>query len=138
MSGRVVVTGLDELIAALDKAPREIRTEGMAIVRDTTEAAATELRQEYGRKTGNLASRVGTTYPSTTLLVGIVRSAARHAHLYEFGTRQRRTSSGANRGAMPKADPQITSVVAPRHRRNMYDKLIQMLRGMGLFEVSES
>ncbi len=138
MSGRVQVTGLDELIAALHTASADVRTEGMSIVRDATEGAANEIRQAYPRKTGTLARRVGTTYPSSTLLVGIVRSAAPHSHLYEFGTRQRRTASGANRGAMPAANPEITPVIAARRRRLMVDQLIDMVRARGMFEVSET
>lgn len=136
MSGRVQVTGLDELMKAMHDAPVEIRTEAMSIVRDETESAATEIKQEYVRKTGTLAARVATSYPSSTTLVGIVRSAAPHSHIYEFGTKQRRTKSGANRGVMPANE--VTPVVATRHRRRMYDRLIAMLRGIGLFEVTET
>lgn len=138
MSGRVVVTGLTELIQALQHASDGARTEGMQIVREETEGAAAEIRQALPRKTGDMVSRVQTTYPSSTVLVGIVRSASPHSHLVEFGTRQRRTASGANRGAMPKANPQITPVIAAKHRTRMYERLMEMLRRTGLFEVTQS
>lgn len=133
MSGRVVVTGLRELIAQFDAAPREMRDQGMVIVREETEQAAKDIAAQYPRKTGNLKSRVRTSYPASNVLVGVVRSAAPHSHLYEFGTRQRATRSGANRGRMP--GDSVTPVIAQSRRRRMYRRLAELLRLQG-FEVT--
>jgi len=63
-------------------------------------------------KTGNLADSIGVEKPSVAKanMVGEVtvgpRRSSRYkgfaAHLVEYGTRQRKTRSGANRGSMPR------------------------------------
>ena len=125
--------GLDELIQQLTDAPQHIRDEGMVIVREETEGAAAEIVAALPRKTGTLAKRVKTSYPSSTLLVGLVQSTAPHAHLYEFGTKQRSTKAGANRGISGphKTTPQI----AQKRRERMYRRLREMVTRMG-FQVS--
>lgn len=61
-------------------------------------------------KTGHLADSVGTEKPGMTRAteIGEVRVGPRrgrfmgnHGHLVEYGTRNRATKTGANRGAMP-------------------------------------
>lgn len=123
--------GLDALIRTLTEAPEAIREEGMAIVRETTEGAASEMAHRYTVQTGTLQRRVRTSYPSSRILVGIAQSTAPHAHLYEFGTRARRTASGANRGVMPAASPAVVVPIAQRWRARMYARLAAMLRDRG-------
>lgn len=135
MSVKLTLDGFDELIGELTRAPQEMRAEGMGIVREETEGAAAEIRNQYHTKTGTLAKRVETEYPSTQVLVGIVRSRAPHAHLYEFGTQKRQTNSGANRGTMPAALPAVTVPIARRRRLRMIRRLADMLTRKG-FEVS--
>lgn len=137
MSGRVQMTGLDALMRELTNAPEDIRTEARAIVREATEGAASEMAHRYPvGKTGTLRRRVRTSYPSSVALVGIAQNAAPHSHLYEFGTRQRQTSRGANRGSMPEARPEIVVPIAQKHRARMFDRLVDMLQRRG-FQVSE-
>jgi hypothetical protein len=132
----VDLAGFEALIEELRNAPKEIRDEAMEIVRDTTEAAATEIRSAYPKVTGNLASRIRTSYPASGILAGIVMSTAPHSHLYEWGTRQRMTASGANRGKMPRPKQDVTPPIAIRHRRRMYERLIDMLRAKG-FQIGD-
>ncbi len=129
MSMGVRLDGLDALIRQLSDEPAAVRADGMAIVREETEGAAAEIVQAYPAKTGNLRSRVKTYYPSTTLLVGVVRSAAPHSHLFEFGTGQRQNRRGANRGRMPV--DKVTPVIAQRRRERMVRRLADMMRGRG-------
>lgn len=131
MSSAVRLDGFDDLIRQLTAAPQQIREQGMVIVKEETEGAATEIALRYPTRSGTLARRVRTEYPSSTVLVGIVRSAAPHAHLVEFGTKPRQTSTGANRGVMPAANPAITVPIARKRRERMYHRLAEMLRGMG-------
>lgn len=130
-----MMTGMNELIASLHSASQDVRDDGMRIVREEVEAAAEEIRRSYPATggTGKLRARVKTEYPSSTLLVGVVKSAAPHSHIYEFGTKLRQTASGANRGVMPSRE--ITPKIAQRHRSRMYERLIQMVRAIG-FEVT--
>jgi hypothetical protein len=133
----VDLAGFEALIAELRNAPEDIRADAMAIVRETTEAAAQEIREAYPKgPTGNLKSRVKTYYPSESVLAGIVRSTAPHSHLYEFGTRERKTKTGANRGRMPRPSPEVTPPIAIRHRASMFTQLVAMLRGKG-FEIAD-
>ena len=134
MSASVRWSGFSEFLREFGSIPERLKSEGMGIVVEETEGAANEIRQAYPRVTGTLAKRVRTSYPSTSILVGLVRSQAPHAHLYEFGTRQRRTSKGANRGVMPAANPAVVVPIARRRRSRMARRMVDMLRRMG-FQV---
>jgi hypothetical protein len=139
MSAEIRWEGFDELIAQLTSAPAEIRAEGMTILREETEGCAQEIRNAYAQhsKSGKLERGVGTEFPSTSVLVGIVRSKARHSHLFEFGTKQRRTSSGANRGVMPAVNPAVVVPIARRRRERMLTRLMEMMKRRG-FQVTRS
>lgn len=137
MSARVEFEGLEALIADLRRLPDELKGEGLEIVIDAANGAAGEIRQAYGRArvTGNLADhvRVGIQAFGQHGAAAVVESGARHAHLYEYGTQTRRTSSGANRGVMPPGNVFVPVVI--RRRRSMYERLKGLLRQKGL-EVS--
>jgi hypothetical protein len=134
MSAKIQWDGLAEVSRPLTNAPREIRVEAMDIVRDETEGAAAEIQQQYAVQTGRLRNRVRTDYPSSDVITGAVISSAPHSHLYEFGTKVRRTGNGANRGSMP-ASP-VTPAIAVRRRTRMVGRLAEMLRRKG-FEVGD-
>jgi len=131
MSARVTWSGLDEFLREFGSIPEALNSEGMEILREETEGAAVEIAQQYPRKTGTLARRVRTVYPSSTILVGIVESRAPHAHIYEFGTKARKTFKGANRGKMPEAAPPVVVPVARRRRARMARRLVDLLRSKG-------
>lgn len=62
----------------------------------------------------------------------IVKSTAKHAHLFEFGTGRRITNKGANRGVMPKAPENEAFIpIAIRIRRRMTKQLIELVRRAG-------
>lgn len=134
------IEGLTELQTFLRNMPENLRGKSFAIVKTTTEGAALDLKMAYPQrnygsadKRGNLRKGVKTVYPSTSIATGIVKSTSPHAHLYEFGTQNRRTLTGANRGAMP---PRPTAIpVFQRRRRSMNQALIEMVKAEG-FEVS--
>jgi hypothetical protein len=130
----VVLQGFDELVRALMDSPKEIRKQGFEIVKEETEGAAIEIAQAYPVQSGTLARRVQTLYPAEAALIGIVRSTAPHAHLYEFGTQARQTKNGAHRGRMPAHKGQsqkITPIIADRRRVRMVRRLSEMLERLG-------
>jgi hypothetical protein len=135
MSVRVQWSGLQEFLREFGSLPETLNAEGMAIIREETEGAAVEIQQAYPKKTGTLARRVRTQYPSATILVGKVLSRAPHSHLYEFGTKRRRTAKGANRGAM--SEKAITVPIARRRRARMARRLVDLLRSKG-FQVGKA
>ncbi len=134
----VQISGLDELIQAITDAPDHIRIDGMALVRQATEDAAREIAATYPKgPTGNLQKRVKTIYPAEAALIGVVKSTAPHSHLWEFGTKERKTRAGANRGKMPAHKDhaqKVTPSIAEKHRSRMYQGLREMLTRMG-FQV---
>jgi hypothetical protein len=136
MAGGVRLEGMAELIRELTNAPKDIREGGLAIVREEVEGAAEEMRNAYP---GGLKRTVKVDFPSSTLLIGTVKNTSPHSHLYEFGTQQRQTASGASRGVMHGrtggGGRPITVPIAKRRRRQMFERLKQMLKDKG-FEVT--
>ena len=139
MASKLKLEGLAELRAALRQLPEELAGEANAIVRGHAEDAAQRIKRAYPEgPTGNLRGRV-TTEQNSSKFGGsaIVRSRAPHAHLHEFGTRDRRTKKGAFRGAMPQAPEHERMIpIAIRVRRNMVRALVDLVRRAG-FLVEE-
>jgi hypothetical protein len=136
MKGGVKIEGLDALRKFMTDASTEIREQAMPIVVDETEQAARDIAAALPSRTGTLRSRVRTSYPARgAVLAGVVTSAAPHSHLVEFGTKQRQTASGANRGRMPALSPAVTPRIATVRRSRMLRRIADVLRGLG-FEVT--
>ncbi len=128
------LVGLDELRQALRNLPEEMADEARSIVTDQAEAAGAEIRGVYPEgKTGNLRAGLSVTPQAASRFgaVALVKSASRHAHLFEFGTTQRRSRFG-NRGRMPKGpDSERMIPIAIRRRRTMTQLLIDLVRRAG-------
>jgi len=165
MSGRLEWRGLAELRQQLRELPQDLNNEAVAIVRAHAEEAARAIRAGYPEgKTGNL--RRGVTVESNSSKFGasaIVRSRAKHAHLFEKGTKDRYTggpndwssrraqrfafkakhglikpSRPAYRGAMPAAQPSEAMVPkAIRARRRMHEALLDLVRRAGFVVEGE-
>lgn len=135
MSVKVTFKGLDDFLREFGSIPQQLTQQGMEIIREETEGAAVEIAQGYARKTGRLARAVKTFYPSSTILIGKVLSRAPHSHLYEFGTKLRRTHGGANRGVMP--EKAVSVPIARRRRARMARRLIDLLKTMG-FQIGQA
>jgi len=156
MSIEVRWEGMNEFRKALKDLPEELHSEASDIVmahaneaailaRDAYPVRTTGLNPSLLRKTrwfppGSLKSRVRAPRNESKVLLAKfrVRSDAPHAHLFEYGTKERRNKSGANRGAMPEA-PENQAFVgyATRVRRRMVVALIALVRRAG-FEVLET
>lgn len=137
---RLRMEGLDELREALRQLPEELAQEAGAIVMAHAEEAQRRVQQAYPQgPTGNLRRGVTTNREASRFgAKAIVRSRAPHAHLFEYGSRPRRTQRGANRGQMPagsEAERMIPIII--RVRRNMVAALIHMVQKAG-FTVTSS
>jgi hypothetical protein len=136
MSGSIKMSGLTELQKFISEADEDIRTEATTIVHEATEQTAREWRRRMPRgETGNLQAGLTTKYPAANEIVGVTLSSAPHSHLVEFGTKNRKTKSGADRGKMPKLEGDNAGFIAQRNRSQMYNRLLQMIKRFG-FEIS--
>lgn len=133
MSARVKFVGLDELRAALQRLPDELKADALALVINTAEEAASTIRSSYeaSRVSGNLARGVKTSnIPAGRFGAAVaVRSTARHAFIFENGTQTRKTQLGANRGAMPPGRVFIPIMI--RHRRMLNELLVDLVERAG-------
>ena len=128
--------GLDELKEILRYFPAHLTAAASAEIMDEANGAAAEIREDYPEVSGNLKGHVSVVQLSAGEFgaAAQVRSTAKHAHLYEYGTQTRQTDLGYNRGAMP-AKPVVGAVMG-RRRRQLYRRLIRMMELEGL-EVRE-
>jgi hypothetical protein len=135
MPAQLKLSGILELKEALANLPVQLKGQATGIVLDTAHAAADDIRNQYPiGPTGNLRKGVKVQVKEIGP-VGVaaqVRSAAPHAHLWEFGTEARHTKLGWRRGRM-KAPPRPVFIpTMMRYRRLMYQKLAVMLEAAGL------
>jgi bacteriophage HK97-gp10 putative tail-component len=132
---RLVMVGLEEFKRQLRQLPEELASEADTIVQaHATEAQAAIQRAYPEGPTGNLRRGVTRTRESSRFgSRAIVRSRAKHASLYEYGTKPRRNSRGANRGTMPVAPESSRMIpIIVRKRRAMVAALIDLVRRAGL------
>jgi hypothetical protein len=131
--------GLDALKAALRKLPEELTHKAGGIVEAAADDAAEEIAAAYPTGPGTDEHEGGNLKAGVKVVAvdggkfgvrRVVRSTAKHAHLYEFGTQARHTALGYNRGPMPGAKIFIPAVM--RKRRQMYDRLEGVLTEAGL------
>lgn len=142
MSARVVWNGLDLLLDEIRALPQWSTTEGLNAARKASNAAAVDIKSEYGRHrvTGALQDRV-TVEDMPTGRFGVrrrVRNSAPHSHLFEFGTAKRTTEAGANRGEMPEARPHVFVPRILHWRKQMYQELIAAMYRAGASRVTGS
>lgn len=137
MPVKLQMDGLSELRAALRQLPEHLTDESSAIVQAHADDAERRITNAYAEgPTGNL--RRGVTkdhYKGRFTSSAIVRSRAKHAWIYERGTQQRQTRTGANRGRMPAApEPNRMIPIVVRKRKQMVEALKDLVRRAG-FQV---
>jgi len=133
MSASVTWIGLDELKAALLTLPADLTELAAAIVEESADRAAAEIKSLYPEgDTGNLRKgvRVGSKPAGQYAVKRVVRSSAPHAALFETGTQTRQTSLGYNRGFMPGAN--IFVPVVMKYRREMFEDLVAIVEEAGI------
>jgi hypothetical protein len=133
VASKLVLEGLTELRRELRNLPEDLAREAGVIVTAQAELAKDQIQRAYPEKTGHLRSGITVNRDHDRYgAAAIVRSRAKHAHLYEYGTRPRRTNAGANRGSMPQApDANRMIPIIVRRRRAMMVGLIALLERIG-------
>lgn len=131
--------GMTALIDDLRRMPTTIERDASIHVHAAADVMASEVRNEYAVRTGKLQSGVKVT--RVNAFRAIVRSTARHAHIYERGSVERQHASGKGVGAMPPANVFIPAAI--KARAHMVEQLkrtvaSQTVRGMtGRLDVQE-
>jgi hypothetical protein len=135
--------GLTELFEALRSLPEELVGEATHIVEAAANGAAAAVRAGYAshRHSGNLEAHVVVkAIDMGRFGTGlVVRSTAKHAHLFESGTEATRYYTGtdrrgrkftkASRGRMPAGHVFIPAMI--RARQAMYRDLIDLVERSG-------
>ena len=135
---RLELTGLEELKAALHQLPEELHDEAFGIVADTTDKAEVALLEAYPSRSGKMKKGVSKKVERSQFgIVGTVTSKSDEAVWWEFGTVNRRTKQGWNRGRGPAHSKEGLAAIASRMRRRMNERLIEVVRKAG-FVVSGS
>lgn len=123
-----------EFRALMRAMPVELRDEGAEIVIARAEQAADSIIAQYPEHTGNLKSHVKKEIKREAFGIRVVvKSTAKHAFIFEEGTKVRHNKAGASRGFMPAAD--IFVPVSIQKRDAMQGELIALMQRKGL-EVS--
>lgn len=123
MSGIAVrLDGLRDLLRGMERLPDGLEQRCAPLLRASAERTASRVRAAIPvGGSGTLAKRV--TVVERDALVHQVESRAPHAWLYEYGSGDRRTRSGANRGRMPAR--KLLGAVASDERRKLNADLVQ-------------
>jgi hypothetical protein len=135
----MVWTGMAEFKQQLRNLPAELVGEASRIVEGAGNAAAFDIKSGYGvhRHTGNLQDHVTVEHKTGGFIASaIVKSTARHAHIFEFGSQARYTKSGSFRGRMPPGNIFIPRMI--KWRRRMFEELKAMLQRHGLLVTGEA
>lgn len=125
--------GLPDLIAALRRLPAELANEAAEYIDDAIEVTAASLIQSYPLgDTGNLRKGVKKTIQRSPFgAVGEVKSTSPHAHLWEWGTQNRHTRQGWNRGKLKNQYNRGLVGIAIRERKKLNAKLIELVKRAG-------
>jgi hypothetical protein len=130
--------GIAELKQALRLLPESLTDEAGALVRAQALNAAGAIRATYARgPTGNLQNGVVAEAEQPFSRYGaryVVRSKAKHAYIYEYGTKARHYFTKAGKrhltGAMPAARVFVRRMIEARAR--MQEELVWLLVRNGL------
>jgi len=134
MSVRLELDGIREFHQALRNLPADLSEEAGTIIEHTADRAKADIQTAYPEgPTGNLKAGVSRqTNRSRYSTSALVKSRAKHANIFERGTRQRQTFGGANRGTMPQPpEHQRMIPIAIRLRRQMIRELMNVVERAG-------
>ena len=140
MSVALKLEGLTDLRASLQALPDKLEAQANDEVKRTMYEAAVALKASYPQgDTGNLRAGVQTRFRINRrgFATGTVRSLSPHSHLWEFGTVNRKTQKGWNRGRMVAQYNRGLVGIAERERREMFAALVALVRNTG-FEVKHA
>jgi hypothetical protein len=135
-SVNLFLDGLDELRKALRDMPDELTNDALAIVATAAADTASELRGVY--PSGSMEDGVVVTDRSHQYQARfVVESRTPQASWWEYGTENRHTQQGWNRGSEPAHKDTGLVSIAKRHRARMTAALIALVQAAG-FNVTES
>ena len=132
-TAQLKIVGLTEFREALKKLPPDLVNEAAVIIQMSAEETARQVTAVYAqhRVTGNLVSHVRVEHTLDKAHArSRVLSTAKHAYLFEYGSKKRAWKSGKNTGVMPGAHAKIPIAVA--RRRIMVQALIGLVERAGL------
>jgi hypothetical protein len=128
-------TGLDTFMQELQTLTADLVDEAQDIMRESAEAAKTDIAAAYPSKSGALRRGLVLKPARGTLLAGFeLVQTAPHGWIYEHGTAVRENKAGANRGQMPGR-----AVFEPRahaYRRTAISAVIHRLYAHGAASVT--
>lgn len=126
------IEGLDELRKALLTLPDELVRDASEIVQAQANEAARRIASAYPIVSGNLHDHLRVEVRSQTPESAsvTVRNTAKHAWLFEHGSKPRRWASGKKTGSMTKHPTLIP--IAIQRRRIMLAALIDLVKRTGL------
>jgi hypothetical protein len=137
MPVKVVWDGLVEFEQALAAIPTVVTDRSQAIVTAAADATKTETIAGYPNTTGHMRAGVHTvedTSKDATFAIE-VRSTAPEAHLWEYGTQNRHTQRGWNRGSEPAHADRSLLAISEAHGPAMQAQLSGLVASLG-FEVT--
>jgi hypothetical protein len=136
MSVRIVLDGFSEFSEMLGAMPAAFTDASRSAVQQAADRTEAETIAGYPG-TGHMRAGVKQTQEpggDATFAV-VVHSTAPEAHLWEYGTENRSTQQGWNRGAEPAHRDQSLIAIADSHRQDMNASLAAMVSNAG-FEVT--
>jgi hypothetical protein len=135
VSVKVTLDGFSEFYEALGALPAGLTDASRPFVHKAADQTEAETVAGYPG-TGHMRAGVKQAEDSHEGTFAIaVRSTAPEAHLWEYGTENRHTQKGWNRGAAPAHRDQSLLAIAESHRQTMNGELAAMVTQAG-FEVS--
>lgn len=132
-TAQLKLSGVDELRRALIGLPQQLVNEATPIVQAAGNEHARQVTAIYGaaRRTGNLQGHVRVEHTvDNAHTTTRVLSTARHAYIYERGTKQRAWKNGKSTGVMPAANQFVP--LAQTRRQIMRAGLIEVVERAGL------
>jgi hypothetical protein len=135
MGVTVDLEGIDELTQALQNMADHLTNEALEIVATAAADTMTELKSVY--PDGPMRAAVHVEDRSVQYQARfVVVSPTDEAEWWEFGTQNRHTQKGWNRGAEPAHRDRGLLPIAVRHRKAMRAALVAMVQREG-FDVSD-
>jgi hypothetical protein len=133
MAVKVTLDGFAEFSQALGALPVTLADQARADVDAAAAATKTETIAGYPDRTGRMRAGVITVEDTSRAAVYAVevRSTAPTAHLWEYGTQNRQTQKGWNRGAEPAHRDQSVISIAYTHGPAMQTQLAALVTGAG-------
>jgi len=128
----LTISGLTELREALKKLPPELVRDAAVLVDAEANEAARQITAGYPTgPTGNLKAHVVVEIATDAVSARArVKSTAKHAHIFEYGTAARRWANGKSTGRMPVGGVFVPIVIA--RRRVLVAALIELVERAGL------